>query len=81
MLLFTGQTLPELFLNDFNHFLHLAWFLSKYLEFMQVFTFDDVATSVAVLLGVVPDLRVDENVAAKVCSRSSLHVNYFYEHL
>lgn len=37
--------------------------------------FSDVATSLAVLLGVVPELVVDESVAAKVCSRSNLYVN------
>jgi hypothetical protein len=38
-----------------------------------VFSYDDVATSVAVLLGVVPGLSIDEKVAAKVCSSSRLH--------
>ena len=35
---------------------------------MQVFSYDDVATSLAVLLGVVPKLLIDEKAAAKVRS-------------
>ncbi|KAG0568295.1 hypothetical protein KC19_6G010200 [Ceratodon purpureus] len=34
----------------------------------EVFSYDDVATSLAVLLGVVPGVSIDENVAAKVDS-------------
>lgn len=46
-----------------------------------MFSYDDVATSLAVLLGVVPGLSVDEKVAAKVCFSGRLHKNVCYEHV